>query len=352
MMSELARSARRNLLALALAFALPLLAAGCAGQNASAQSPPAQSTPATAGVEIIYGEWRDAARDRTVPYKLYLPATRTPAPVVIFSHGLGGSREAASYLLEFLAANGFAAVSIQHPGTDESLLRGRAGGEALRPMERLRQGIGDPAAAAARFGDVRFVIEQLEAENRSGRHAGRFDLSRIGMSGHSYGALTTLVALGQRVPTAPVGAFQDARIDAAIVYSPNAPRNQDAAEALAGVRTPILHFTGTEDRTPFDLELSWEGRTIPFRTITGADQYLVVFDGGDHMIFSGRVQSRGEMTPAQRAQTEAIQRETLTFWRAYLLGDAAALEALCTLPQRVDGIGAGEVRAPRCVNAR
>ncbi len=347
-MLEIVRCARRCVLAIGLGAALPL--AACASQNASAQTPAA--TQAAHAIEVVYGEWRDPARDRVVPYKLYLPEARTPAPVIIFSHGLGGSREAAGYLLEYLAANGFAAVAIQHPGSDESLLRN--GGEAsARQAPRLRPGAGDSAAAAvARFGDVRFVIDQLEAENRNGPLAGRFDLSRLGMSGHSYGALTTLVAVGQRLVAEPADTFRDDRIDAAIVYSPNAPRNQDPARALADVHTPILHFTGTEDRSRFDLEPTPEGRQIPFRTISGVDQYLVVFEGGEHMIYSGRVQTRGGMTDAQRAQTDAILRESLTFWRAYLNQDATALGALCDLPQRIAQIGVAEVKADHCAGAR
>ncbi|GIK49292.1 MAG: hypothetical protein KJZ75_00565 [Hyphomonadaceae bacterium] len=322
----------------ALMLVLALSLGACAGSSAAQAAPAAP----TEGVEIVYGEWRDAARDRVVPYKLYLPSARMPAPVVIFSHGLGGNREAASYLLEYLAANGFAAVSIQHPGTDETLLRGGGG------MERLRESVRDVRAAAARFGDVRFVIDQLERENAGGVHAGRFDLSRIGMSGHSYGALTTLIAVGQRPAAGPADRFRDFRIDAAIVYSPNAPRNQEPAAALGDIRTPILHLTGTADRTPLDLEMTPEGRQIPFRTIAGADQFLIVFDGGDHMIFSGRVQRSGRMNAAQQAQTEAIRRESLTFWRAYLLEDASALAAICGLPQRIDPIGTAEVKAARC----
>jgi dienelactone hydrolase len=325
----------------ALVF-LPLLAgASCAAPSAAQALPNAE----TQGVEIVYGEWPDETRNRSVPYKLYLPASRGPAPVVIFSHGLGGSREAASFVLEHLAENGFAAVSIQHPGTDESLL-----GEG-RPMEQLREAVRDVRSAAARFSDVRFVINQLERESANGRFAGRFDVSRIGMSGHSYGALTTLIAVGQRPAAGPADAFRDSRIDAAIVYSPNAPRNQEPGPALADIATPILHFTGTADRTPLDLEMTPEGRQIPFRTITGADQYLIVFDGGDHAIFSGRVQRSGRMGAAQRAQTEAIERETLTFWRAYLGQDASALTAMCALSERIAPIGIAELKADRCGGA-
>ena len=325
------------------AIGIAIAVSACASGAEVAQAP--QAAQEVSQVEIVYGEWRDEARDRVVPYKIYLPATHDPSPIVIFSHGLGGSREAAAYLMTYLAQNGFVGVVLQHPGSDAALLGDER--DPARAIGRLRAGM-EARPAVARFGDIRFAIDQLEAANASGPLAGRLDLSRIGMSGHSYGALTTLVAVGQRLRGGAPEAFRDARIGAAIVYSPNAPREQAADEALDGIRAPILHLTGTADRTPFDLEQSPAGRQIPFQTIRGADQYLIVFDGGDHMIFSGRVQAGGAMTEAQTAQTEAILRESLMFWRAYLLGDAQALAEMCALPARVDAIGVGEVHAARC----
>ena len=43
---------------------------------------------------------RDAARQRDIPIRVFLPASTAAAPVVLFSHGLGGSRENAGYLGE------------------------------------------------------------------------------------------------------------------------------------------------------------------------------------------------------------------------------------------------------------
>jgi hypothetical protein len=57
------------------------------------------------------------------------------------------------------------------------------------------------------------------------------------------------------------------------------------------------------------------------------------------------------MTPEQQAHTDIILRESLTFWRAYLLGDRSAMTALCALPERVDAAASGEVRAQRCSRA-
>src|SRR5690349_8072967 len=74
----------------------------------------------TRPVQTMLGEWKDTARnDRTVPYKIYYsPQTTSPRPVVIFSHGLGGNREGSEFLLSYLAANGYVAVAVQHPGSD------------------------------------------------------------------------------------------------------------------------------------------------------------------------------------------------------------------------------------------
>ena len=54
--------------------------------------------PAASGklyfVETIKYEWQDAKRNRPVPVKIYHPVTEGESlPVIIFSHGLGGSRD-------------------------------------------------------------------------------------------------------------------------------------------------------------------------------------------------------------------------------------------------------------------
>ena len=44
-------------------------------------------------------------------------------PVVLFSHGLGGSRHGSGYLGEHWSRRGYVAVFLQHPGSDESVWR-------------------------------------------------------------------------------------------------------------------------------------------------------------------------------------------------------------------------------------
>ena len=69
-------------------------------------------------------DWFDTARNRAVPVRLYLPAQTAPAqtlPLVMFSHGMGGSRRGYSYLGAYWASHGFTSLHLQHVGSDRSL---------------------------------------------------------------------------------------------------------------------------------------------------------------------------------------------------------------------------------------
>jgi len=61
----------------------------------------------------------DAARNRDIPVRVYLPANTAPEPVILFSHGLGGTRTGSAFLGEHWAARGYVAVFLQHPGSDD-----------------------------------------------------------------------------------------------------------------------------------------------------------------------------------------------------------------------------------------
>ena len=312
-----------------------------AATPAAVSAQPAVPAAASGPAEIRYGEWTDAARGgRVVPYKLYLPKGAGPFPVVVHSHGLGGNREASSYILQAVADAGFIVVTLQHAGSDSGILARGGGIEAAGRTAMTAE------AAQARYGDLPFALDQIAKDPVL---KGRADLARVGMSGHSFGALSTLTAVGQRLASAPGETrYLEPRIKAAIAYSPNKPRGDDPRAAFARIRTPMLHFTGTADTTPFDLEKTPFERTTPYQAISGADQYLIVLDGADHALFGGRRVATGQLKPIDPPQMQIVQAETIRFWRAYLKGDNAALAELCATPKRLDAAGDAYVKAVRC----
>ncbi len=282
---------------------------------------------ATYNVETKLGDWTDTNRgNRVVPWKIYYPRELTePRPIVIFSHGLGGNREGAEYLLHFLAAHGYIAVAVQHPGSDTPAVLGGRRPDNIQPIEmrqRLR-GATTPAVAIDRFDDIPFAIDQLTLLNAGDLDLrNRLDLSRIGMSGHSFGAVTTQALAGQNFANGTYS-FADDRIRAAIAYSPSNVKNADPVEAFAGIRIPTFHMTGTRDMNPLDESDPPESRLIPYRSIRNADKFLLVFKNGDHMIFSGR-DFNGRLRPMDEGFHVFIQKASLAFWDSYLLQKAEA----------------------------
>jgi predicted dienelactone hydrolase len=284
----------------------------------------ATSEPGQLEVEVLTGEWIDLNRDgREVPWKIYLPKeATTPAPVVIWSHGGGGSREGAEYLGRHLASHGYAAVHIQHHGSDIEVLRRAGGRQGL--LDALQ---GNQGATVQRFKDVPFAVDRIDAMNREGPLAGRLDTTSIGMSGHSFGAITTLAVAGQKA-RAFGRRFAVPAFKAAFAMSPSPPRDgTPPEEAFSDLLMPVFHLTGTADASPL-ADFEPEQRQVPFRSNASVDQYLLVLENGVHATFSGRTSMPGGRDiayPGIERHHELIKIAALAFWDAYLKGDATAL---------------------------
>jgi len=283
-----------------------------------------KKAPGPHEVKTVLYDWKDAKRDRAVPLKIYYPADLAkPAPLIVFSHGLGGTREGYEYLGRQWAGYGYISLHIQHLGSDDAVWRGKA-----NPMEAMRQAAADPQNAVNRARDVSFAIDEMARSNaQPGPFQGRVDLGRIGVAGHSFGANTALVAAGQTfiLPSGQTLGYADPRIKAAIPMSAPVPRRRDDLDrAFGGVAVPCLHMTGTLDDSPIG-ETKAADRRLPFDHIARADQYLVIFIGGDHMVFSGRPRNAAPERGAKDSLFQALIRQATTaFWDAYLKGDTQA----------------------------
>jgi dienelactone hydrolase len=263
---------------------------------------------------------RDAARDRNIPLRVYLPTNTAPAAVILFSHGLGGSRGGSAFLGEHWAARGYAAVFLQHPGSDDSVWKGEAVGERMAAMRR--------AASLENFllraQDIPAVLNQLETWNAAKFNAlaGRLDMKRIGMSGHSFGAVTTEAVSGESLPTGEQK-FAESRIKAAIVFSPSAPRVGSAAKAFGAVKIPWLLMTGTKDLSPIG-NADMNSRLAVYPALQGAPKYEVVLHHAEHSVFTDRLLP-GDREPRNPNHHRVILALSTAFWDAYLRGDADAL---------------------------
>jgi predicted dienelactone hydrolase len=262
---------------------------------------------------------RDQKRSRGIPVRVYLPKEKTPAPVVLFSHGLGGSREGSAFLGSHWAARGYVAVFLQHPGSDESVWKDKPSAQRMAAMRAAA----DLDNFLLRVDDVRAVLDQLEAWNQTNGNplAGRLDLKRIGMSGHSFGAVTTQAVSGQRFVRG--AAMADARIKAAVIMSPSGARaGGDQTLAFGGVKIPWMLMTGTKDTAPIgDADVA--SRLSVFPALPPGSKYELVLYNAEHSVFTERALP-GDSQPRNPNHHRSILALTTAFWDAYLRDDPRA----------------------------
>ena len=317
-----ARQARAGL------AALLLLAGGAAAAQAdAARVPPPQGAagadaPAAAATYSVQEfDWHDPLRDRAVPVRLYWPAQASvgrPVPLIVFSHGIGGSRRGYTYLGQFWASQGYASLHLQHVGSDRAVWTGNP----FSTFGRL-QAAAQENEALARVHDLRFALDQILA----GPLAPQIDARRLVAAGHSYGANTTLLAVGAQVErNGQAVNLRDPRLRAAIVISaPPFYGEASAGQILGAIAVPSLHITATDDiiRIPGYFSPASDRLAVYEATGGGALKALAVFEGGSHNIFSDRGNSGGASLNTQiKAATQAL---SLAFLGNVFDGDEAGL---------------------------
>jgi dienelactone hydrolase len=278
--------------------------------------------------------WTDALRPdgpREVLARFYLPvavkgseneAVIPPVPLVVFSHGIGGSREGYSYIGKHLAANGIAALHVQHVGSDRSLWFGNP----LQMVTRLQEAAKDKEAIA-RTQDVSFVLNQVLA---SPEFKSRVDATRISAAGHSYGANTVLLLVGARVlRDSQVLDLADPRIRSAVIISaPPFYGQGDPQSILGGIAVPSLHITAQGDEINIPGYYSAAKDRVAIFEATASTQSsvaktLAVFSGGSHSIFTDRLGTGGEtLNPLVKKATRDL---ILAFLRQEFFADDRAI---------------------------
>lgn len=264
-------------------------------------------------------------------------------PTVVISHGFGNERKTYRYLAEFLAARGFAVISVEHPGSSaeqfNALVSGRTGqvvpdDEFIKRPELISQ-----------------VLDELSAMAADDKIFAQIDFNNVGIVGQSFGGYTALAVAGAPVNLASLRAncppefsvnisvllqcqaavlpfpvdsldFYDPRIRAVIAINP-VTSLIFAEESLAQIDVPVLMMAGSGDTVAPALS----EQVRPFTWLTTPEKYLLVMDGGTHFSTIGVT---GEETfqlppeifgPVPEVAQGYTQVMSLAFLNAYLKGD-------------------------------
>ncbi len=266
--------------------------------------------------------WRDAPgpceveavetlRLETFDVRVTYPKGDAPAPVVVFSHGLYGSKDGYQPLARFWASHGYVVIQPTHPDS----LREGAQAEAVRAWdERPKQ--------------VSLVIDGLATiEEKTKR---KLDREKIGAGGHSFGAHTSMLVGGAVAYPGLFGkgrSFRDPRVKCTLLLSPQGVGGLFREDSWKDYAVPALVVTGSLDTSPIN-DTKPENRLDPFRLGPEGRMHLVWIEGAHHGfggISGARFSGAG---PPDEGQVWVVQQASLAFFDAFVKGDEAAAKWL------------------------
>ncbi|HKW24873.1 MAG TPA: choice-of-anchor D domain-containing protein [Terriglobales bacterium] len=159
-------------------------------------------------------------------------------PVVVFTHGYTGTFTDYTFLFEDLASRGYVVASVDHTyeATAVEFPNGRLVKSVLGSYLAKSAKMDEKTvtfAVSVRLDDLKFVLNELERLNAGNKDpfAGRLDMSRVALAGHSLGGLTALL-----------GVQQDPRFRAGVILDGVLPDF-----VAVGTQTPMLVLTAGND---------------------------------------------------------------------------------------------------------
>lgn len=246
-----------------------------------------------------------AIPERTIETSIYYPAEGTPGgvavdgapgdgqgapfPLVVLGHGLGGNEESLAPLAQAWVSAGYVVAMPHFPLT----YAGTPGGV-------------DGADVQSQPGDVSFVVDQMlaESDDSASPLAGLVNSERIGVAGHSNGAITALGVVAN-------SCCRDPRITTAIVLS-GSPSPYVGGTYDLGDIPPIMFVHGVNDQA-----VSYNQAVETFNQ-AAAPKALLTLEQADH---------GGWLAPSNEAFAITVK-ATTDFLDGYLRGDATAIARL------------------------
>src|SRR6266704_1249897 len=266
----------------------------------------------------------DAHRNKDLHVRIFYPNHSGKYPVIVFSHGAGGSQNCCEALTHHWATYGY--ITIQPTHDDSAVQRRNAGEENIRFMQAVRDALKKPALWESRPLDISYVLDALTAlEKRIAGLAGKIDPDHIGVSGHSMGSYATEAIAGATVdlPGHSGTNFAVARVKAVLCLSPQGPGQFGLNDhSFDQISLPYMGMTGSLDSLGPVASPAWH--KTPFERSQPGDKYHLFIEGANHMSFI----TPRTLLPGRAEQGGAIFDYTnsaaLAFWDAYLKGDAHA----------------------------
>lgn len=268
---------------------------------------------------------KDSKRSKELGIRLSFPEEQGTYPLIIWSHGMYGSKDNYQPLVEYWTSRGYVVIQPTHSDS-VSLLKSQERRQLLREfnLDKTEDWMNRPR-------DVQFTLDSLATlEQEFPELAGKIDSKRIGIGGHSFGAVTTQLLAGTtpRLPTGG-GSLAEPRARAFIAISPNGLGVFFSKDSFAEVKQPMLYLSGDNDKGRRGEKAQW--RRDAFDHARAENKFLVWIRDAHHNFggISGSplLLSRligGQGGDKNDLHLKLVQVSTLVFWDAFLKDDKDA----------------------------
>jgi dienelactone hydrolase len=232
---------------------------------------------------------------------LETPISEGRHPVVVFTPGYTGTFTDYTYLFEDLASRGYVVAAVDHTyeATAVEFPDGRfvesVFGSHLAESTWRRDEQNLSLAVSVRLKDLKFIVDELARLNSegSGPFAGRLDLDKVALAGHSLGGLTALRSVQQETrfkaavlldALMPDGSARITDTPVLVLAMGRTQWGDAECRLWSDLRGPRLavNLNGAEHVTPTDAVWLAKGaiKTGPMgpeRTITALRDYIAEF---------------------------------------------------------------------------
>jgi len=241
-------------------------------------------------------------------------------PLLVFSHGYGGSGLGSVFFTEHLAARGWIVVAPDHHDR-HSAVRIRTGqkkgfnrlGFLRHAREIASSSPGDRVKYLYRLDEMKITLDCMLSHSSFGK---LIDRVRIAVGGHSFGGFTALGLCGT------IKERYNPRIKAVLLFSTGAGGYLFRESELAAVQIPSMLFIGEREKDHLRGNKTMLEIACKIHRNLSTPKYFLIIKGAKHFSFNNRFTDnrRTRLMSGTEEQFEVIRRYSITFLEKHIVG--------------------------------